>query len=73
MSIKDKDGSVVEIRRFCLTMSKEKRDIVLMAINTCKDIALNDGQVIDDSRALELVCAEFLSTYQKPTKTINLV
>ena len=52
-------------------MSRDKRDIIQGAITLCKHIALKEGQQIDDSRALEFICAEFLSGYQQEVKPIQ--
>jgi hypothetical protein len=70
MSIKE-NGQEIEIRCLKLTMSKEKRDIIQNAIDLCKSIARKEGQAIDDSRALEFIAAEFLSTYQNEVNPIK--
>ena len=51
-----------EIRTFKLTMLKEKRDIIQQAIEKCKKECRKDGQDITDSRALELICGDYLSS-----------
>jgi hypothetical protein len=59
MSKKTKEGN--EVRTFKLTMLKEKRDIIRVAIQLCKD--KENFPEMEDSRALELICAEFISQY----------
>jgi len=59
MSKKTKEGN--EVRTFKLTMLKEKRDIIRVAIQLCKD--MEDFPEMDDSRSLELICANFISQY----------
>jgi hypothetical protein len=68
MPKKTKEGN--EVRTFKLIMLKEKRDIIKSAIELCK----NKEQFFDmsDSRALELICADFLSQYAKKDKKENI-
>lgn len=64
MSKPTKEGN--EVRTIKLTMLKEKRDIIRSAIELCK----SKEQFFDmsDSRALELICADFISQYAKTPK-----
>ena len=52
-----------DIRTLKLCMAKDKYEFIMSAIAKCKHICLLDGQNISDSRALELISAEFLSAY----------
>ena len=64
MSKKTKEGN--EVRTFKLTMLKEKRDVIKRAIELCKQ----KEQFFDmsDSRALELIAADFISQYARHKK-----
>ena len=74
MAITDKiTGEKIEIRRFCLTMAKDKRDIIQNAIELCKTICRNEGQEISDSRSLEFITEEFRQNHQDDINIIREV
>ena len=58
---KDKQGELdkgnSEVRTFSVVMTLEQYEIVINAITRAKQ----EGQTESDGRALELICAEFLS------------